>query len=93
MILMTDCKTRYCQLQGSVAFQVLTSHKRDSIIKDGYGRIFAVMACTVQSKTVVVLIMAILLILFTPRVQSYCSGPWFDVVFGDRKNSTNRGKL
>jgi hypothetical protein len=93
MLTRDDCKTRYCQLQGSVASQVLTSRKRDGVIKDGYCRIFALMECAVQSNTVVVIIMAILYVLFTPRAQSYCSGPWFDVVFGDRQNLANRGKL
>lgn len=51
------------------------------------------MVCTVQSNIVVVLIMTILLILITPRAQSYCSGPWFHAVSGDRQNSVSEGKI
>jgi len=73
--------------------QDLTLRKKDSLNKDGYGRISALMVCSVRSKVVVVIIMAILFIPFTIRVQSSCFGPWFDAVFGGKQVSANRGKL
>lgn len=76
-----------------MASQDLTSRKKDSLHKDGYGKISALMVCSVRSKVVVVIIMAILFIPFTIRVQSSCSEPWFDAVFGGKQVSANRGKL
>ena len=76
-----------------MASQDFTLRKENKLKEGGFGRISALMVCSGRSDAVLVIIMALSFILFSIRVQSSCSRPWFVADLGGKQVSAQRGKL
>lgn len=67
--------------------------KQEGVVKFGYGRIFALIDCVVQSNIISVITMSTLYVFLTTCTQSYGDGTWLVVNDGNGLILAHRSKL